>query len=106
MGRGDAMMIRDVEADIALALRRGRSSKTVADVLAFLWRGEARLLIHPAGSCSWRWKDGRCEILHACGRWDGECIAWMLERMPDPRLFTWEGRPGWLRFLQMRGILS
>lgn len=99
-------MIRDVEGDILAALVRGRSDKGVSDVIAAIFGPGGHLLVHPAGSVSWRWKDGRAEILHLAGRWDPEAAKWMLARLPDPALWIWEGRRGWARFLRARGIAT
>ncbi len=92
--------MRNVEADIELALRRGGSKVEAIEILRLIWSGKATLLIHPSGSMSWRWNEGRGEVLHVAGEATDAAVRWFLERLP--RDIIWEGRPGWRRFLTMR----
>lgn len=96
--------MRDLEADIRAALRRGHSPFTVDQVFAALWAGRLRLYIGEHLSASAWVRDGVPEIVHIAGRWDrGEVLcclrAWRALEAEAGARGQWSGRAGWARFL-------
>jgi hypothetical protein len=101
--------MRDVEADIRIALERGNSPYSVADVFRALGAGKLRLCIgeHMSASC-WA-RDGALELVHLAGNWDAAEVRWFMAEWGKLGCelglpLKWSGRGGWERFLRMRGI--
>lgn len=72
------------------------------------WRmlcaGEASLFIHPKGSFSvQRLSDGSTCVVHLWGEWDKDFVLWVRKRLPENVM--WRGRPGWRRYLRIKGVI-
>ena len=100
----------NVAAHIEAALVRGNSRYTMDDFMGWLYQGELHVAVTETMSMSWLLYDGIVEIGHTAGKWNTDDFLWMLGRMKswmaDQGLTEWryEGRPGWDRFLKMKGI--
>lgn len=97
--------------EIEDAMRRGGSPYGVDDVLTWLRRGQARLFVAEDLHASLViWPHGEAEVGHMYGRWNSCQARWLIERgrawLAERGIddFTVRGRPGWARFLRMRGI--
>ena len=85
---------------------------TADDVLFWLRNGEAMMFISGDLHASIKvGTDGTAQVAHMAGTWTDSDAAWIIERararmreigIPDLQI---NGRPGWKRFLQMKGIL-
>ena len=103
--------MRNIVADIETALKRGCSPFTLQDVLKAHELGNLHLVIGNNMTGSYWERLGKLEVVHLAGKWSDDEGAMMMEVFQDAakaRGIPWviQGRPGWMRFLKMRGILQ
>jgi len=100
----------DVIEHMEAALRRGGSRFTMDDLMRWLYQGHLQVVVTETMSASWLLYNGIVEIGHMGGKWNSDDVRWMIGRMKkwmaDHGLTEWRyaGRPGWPRFLQLKGI--
>ncbi len=105
---------RDLFQDIERSLERGGSPHSLEEVIRWFTAGLLHVMVGNYMSFSFRLnaKDGMftCQVVHLAGQWDDREAGWMLKAMKD-QMRIWcvsetqfEGRPGWARFLKMKGI--
>lgn len=118
MGWGDTLSVPrsvpgcvDVIAHMEASLRRGRSPYGVDDLLAYLWAGRLGVAIGQHMSGSWvRLEGGTCEVGHLAGAWNQGDALWIVRMMKADLAargiasWYWRGRPGWARFLRVKGF--
>jgi len=96
--------------DIDRALIRADSPYTAVDVLRWLRTGQAAMAVAPCLHGSVWFRDGGAELAHLAGRWCDACARWLYGKLlvacaaRGIDFVDIEGRPGWRRFLAMRGF--
>lgn len=96
--------------DIDLAMQRGGSPYTAADLIRWLREGRAGMAVTDDMHASWVFEDGACNVGHVHGRWNGASMRWLIgcmKRDMEARGVTswrWSGRAGWARFLRSKGF--
>jgi hypothetical protein len=100
------------DRQIDIAMKKAGSPFTANDVIAWLRFGQASMAVAPCMHASvWFNPQGQAEIghLHA-KRWCNTCARWMLDRLKAEseargcNHVAVTGRPGWARFLRMKGF--
>lgn len=96
--------------EIQVAMVRGKSPYTAADVLRWLRNGDAWMGVTPNLHASLWFRDGICEVGHMFGRWTKEDAEWLRDaawREMRKRGITEmqvNGRKGWKRFWKLKGF--
>ena len=102
--------MRNVIADIEIALKKGCSPFTIQDVLKAQAHGNLHVVLGDNMTASYWERLGKLEVVHLAGKWcddEGKRMMQVFQGEAKRRGIPWEiqGRPGWTRFLKMKGIL-
>ena len=96
--------------DMQLALERGRSKYTVADLINRMFEGNLRVFIGDKMTASATVENGVMVPGHVTGCWNASDALWMVKRFHAYRHergikeYSIEGRRGWIRFMRMKGV--
>ena len=100
----------DIVDHIEQALERGCSKYRIEFVIKLLTTGNLSVFVADHMSASVRLHKGQAQIVHVAGDWNKADVKWLRIRLYR-QMVKWnvtsvryEGRDGWGRFLQMKGI--
>ena len=93
--------------EIDTALTRAGSPYQAGDLIRWLCSGTLKLAVgNQMHGSLWFRPDGEPEIAHLYGNWNEEDALWLFSKLKEyanGRFVEIKGRPGWERFLKMKG---